>query len=333
MPWVLSALEQGYKIPFASQPLEYVEPNSASDRAGPEVIRQVVQEIIELKIVEAKPWCVSPLGLVTKILSDGSEKHRVVFDKSRCVNLHLEKLKVTLSHLEKGLEVTEEYEYQSVFDLASCYYHVKIYEPHQTFLGAAFVNELGKKVYFIYQHLPFGLASAVHTITKIFKPILAYVHCKGFKLSIYIDDRRFLARNMTESNKFREIIFEVLIKAGWQISLEKSDGPNEASFCKEYLGFVVDSEKMEVRLSEEKVEKLEKLLQDALALSAMDIRKLAKIQGKVISLIHSHGFLTKVCSRSGYVQIEEHTSEFGWKGHVFIKDEWRFFLRTVRENN
>jgi len=339
-PWVLSTLQLGYKIPFETFPPEYEERNNATARARPEVIREAVEEMIKLKIVkvvEKKPRCVSPLGLVTKILSDGSEKFRVVFDASRCVNEHLEKLKVTLSHLEKALELTEESEWQSIFDLASCYYHVKIFEPHQTFLGAAFENAEGKKVYFVYQHLPFGLASAVHAITKIFKPILAYIHQKGIKMSLYIDDGRFLAKDLTTSNAYREVVYEVLTKAGWQISYKKSDKVNEASRIKEYLGFVIDSEKMEVRINEDKLQKYERMLEHALSCEKMDIKQLAKVQGKIIALIPSHGFLARVSSKSGYNLIESHTSCSGWKGSVLIpegvKKEWRFFLENVRVGN
>lgn len=339
-PWVLATLEHGYKIPFASWPPVYEEQNNATARARPEVIREIIEEMIELKIVkvvEVKPRCVSPLGLVTKLQSDGTEKHRVVFDASRCVNLHLEKLKVTLSHLDKALELTEEGEYQSIFDLASCYYHIKIFEAHQTYLGAAYYNAEGKKVYFVYKHLPFGLASAVHVVTKIMKPILAFVHQRGIKLSIYIDDGRFLAADMEAANKARELVYDTLVQAGWQISLKKSDKKDDASCVKEYLGFIIDSLKMEVRISEEKMQKMETILQKALSLRSMEIRKFAKVQGKIVALIPSHGFLAKVCSRSGYCQIERHVSEFGWKGHIYIeqntRDEWELFLGSLRQDN
>jgi len=279
----------------------------------------------------------SPLGLVTKTKEDGSLKHRLVFDASRCVNNHLAKLKVTLSHLEKALETTEEGELQSIFDLASCYYHVRIFEPQQTFLGAAFIDASGKKVYFTYQHLPFGLASAVHAITKIFKPILAFIHKKGVKMSLYIDDGRFLSKDMDTSEVNRLMVYEVLTKAGWQISLEKSDGPGEAATVKEYLGFVIDTTKMQVSISEEKLLKIERVIKEALEQKVLPINTLSKVQGKIIALIPSHGFFARVASKSGYNLIENHTREFGWKGRVLLDqstlDEWSFFAHNIRAAN
>jgi len=339
-PWVLSTLQLGYKIPFLSIPPIYEERNNATAREKPEIVRQIVEEMVDLKIVKLvkeKPRCVSPLGLVTKVKEDGTEKHRLIFDASRCVNNHLEKLKVTLSHLEKALEVTEETELQTIFDLASCYYHVKIFEPQQTFLGAAFESKNGTKKYFVYQHLPFGLASAVHAITKIFKPILAYVHEKGIKLSLYIDDGRFLSKNLAEANSHRELIYDVLNQAGWQISKEKSDGPGEAACIKEYLGFTIDTQKMQVSISESKILKLEKSILEAVNLKFLHIKHLSKIQGKIISLIPSHGFVARVATKSGYCLIENHTKEFGWSGMASLDqstiDEWNFFVGNIRVAN
>ena len=45
-------------------------------------------------------------------------------------------------------------------------------------------------MYFTFLFLPFGLSSAVHCITKLFKPINAYIHNKGVRRSIYLDDEK-----------------------------------------------------------------------------------------------------------------------------------------------
>jgi len=336
-PWVLNLLEKGYKIPFKSTPPTYEEQNNATARAEPDIVAKIVLQMIEEGIVDkvtVKPHCVSPLGLVKKNLEDGTVKYRLVFDASRCVNLHLEEKHVSLMHLEKALELTEKGEYQSIFDLASCYYHVKIYEAHQKFLGAAFIHE-GRTIYFQYKHLPFGLASAVHVITKIMKPIISKIQSHGIKFSIYIDDGRFLAQSQDQANNFREKVYEILEKAGWQISKEKSDGKDQADRRKKYLGFVIDTTQMKVYADDQKINKLRKLIMESVEKSVIPIKHLAKILGNIIALIPSHGFVARVASKSGYGLIEKHTSEFGWKGQVFVdrstKDEWKFLLDAMRK--
>jgi len=178
--WILNVLQNGYKIPFKDgvEPPLYEERNNATAREDPETVERLITEMIVLKIVKVvseRPHCVSPLGLVKKVMDDGTIKHRLVFDASRCLNDYLEEKPVKLSHLEKAVEFTEKNDIQSTFDLKSCYYHLKMFEEHQKFLGASFTNSKNEKIYFVYQHLPFGLAPAVHAITKIFKPIVGQI--------------------------------------------------------------------------------------------------------------------------------------------------------------
>lgn len=338
-PWVLHILQHGYKIPFRELPQVYEEPNNASARAEPKVVEDLVSQMIDegiVEIVKVKPHCVSPLGLVKKALEDGSFKYRLVFDASRCVNLKLEEKHVSLAHLEKALELTEADDYQSIFDLKSCYYHLKIFQPHQKYLGACFMLK-GKKVYFQYKHLPFGLASAVHVITKIMKPIISKIQGLGIKFSIYIDDGRFLATSVEQADQFRDRVYEVLTRSGWQISVEKSDKKGQASKKKKYLGFIIDTSLMKVSADAQKVVKVKEMIRESRADSVVAIRRLAKVLGNIIGLLPSHGFAARVASKSGYALIEKHISEFGWKGHVCLdqatKDEWDFFLTAIESNN
>jgi len=113
-PWVLNLLEKGYKIPFKSFPDEYEEKNNALNQSQANEFRRKIYEILE-----KSGWQVSK---EKSDKEDGSMKYRLVFDASRCVNLFLEEKHVSLMHLEKSLEMTEKDEYQSIFDLTSCYY-------------------------------------------------------------------------------------------------------------------------------------------------------------------------------------------------------------------
>lgn len=340
--WTLNVLENGYKLPFknGNEPPLYEEKNNATAREDPETVEKLVTEMINLKIVRVvteRPHCVSPLGLVKRVLEDGTIKPRLVFDASRCLNEYLEEMSVKLSHLEKAVEFTEQNDLQSTFDLKSCYYHLRIYEGHQKFLGASFTNKRNEKIYFVYEHLPFGLAPAVHVITKIFKPLLAKIHGLGIKFSIYIDDGRFLAKTQEELEKNRRFIYELLKGAGWFLAKDKSDNVSEGGRRKDYLGFVIDTEKMKIEAPLSKIDKVKKMLQNALVSPVLRIKELAKVQGRIAALIPSHEFAARLSSRSGYALIEKHTKDFGWRGSVWIdqptKNEWSFFIENIERLN
>jgi len=199
--WVMDVINFGYCIPFFSHPTEYEAANNASAIKHMSYVNKTVQDWAKLGIIEFvkdKPWCVSPLTVAER-KADG--KLRLCWDGSRHVNTYIDKQKVTLDHLNKALELTQPGDLQFKYDLKSAFFHIKINENHTKFLGAAIKDSEGGKLYFIFKYLPFGLSSAVHAMTKMFKPINANLHKKGIRHSIYIDDGRLLAKTETEMNE------------------------------------------------------------------------------------------------------------------------------------
>jgi len=86
-----SIIKDGYQIPWASVPQPYEAANNKSCRDNLSICRDIVSEMESLGVIEftsTKPYCVNPLGLVSRVV-DGKTKHRLVFDGSRWVNLHV----------------------------------------------------------------------------------------------------------------------------------------------------------------------------------------------------------------------------------------------------
>jgi hypothetical protein len=338
--WVECFLRDGYTIPFKSLPPRYEEKNNKTARDNPQVVREQLREMIEkgiVKVVSQKPWCVNPLGVVTKIQENGQPKHRLVWDGSRHVNTFLEEQHVRLAHLDKALEMTLPMDYQVVFDLASAYYHIKINPSQTKFLGACFLNEQNEEVYVEYLVLPFGLASAVHCITKIFKPITAFVASKGVRMSIFIDDGRVLATSPSEAEELRIFVYNVITKAGWAIAVDKSDGENQAATVKKYLGFKIDTGLMKVFSQDSKLKKIGDEILEALQRCSLSPKKLAAVLGKITSTEPSHAMLARITTRASYESLAAHVDQFGWKGEVYIspgmKEELAFYLSNMDKMN
>ncbi len=338
-PWILDVLKNGYKLPLKEEPPRYQEQNNKTARENMQIVRQLMADMIAkgvVKIAKEPPHIVSPLGLVTK-LQDGLLKHRIVYDASRHLNLYLNVPHVRLNHLDKALEITQPKDLQITYDLTSAYYHIRIHPEHQQYLGAMFENSDGKQVYVYYTCLPFGIASAVHAITKIWKPITRYLNKNAIRNTIYIDDGRLLATSPEEAEKMRKFAYDVITKSGWAIEKDKSDGPLEASTKKKYLGFIIDTEEMKVESSTQKLEKIEKMVAELLKMKSIPIKRLASVIGNMIALESSHGMLARVTTRSGYVIIAQHTENFGWVGSVeptmALHQELRFFLQESRNRN
>lgn len=337
-PWVVDVLKFGYRLPFKTTPQSYEEMNNASVLEKPLVVERILLDLEKtgvIEFVDFKPHCVNPLGLVTTHTELG-EKHRLVLDASRCLNLHIDTPAVKLAHLEKALLLTCQDDYQVIFDLRSAYHHVRIANEHIPFLGAAAMIQ-GKRKFLVFKHLPFGISSAVHAMTKIWKPITAYLHKMGIPFSIYIDDGRLLASSKEQAEQFRGQVYECVKKAGWQIARDKSDGPGMASQCKQYLGFNIDSHKMTVSYPTTKLDKFCDEIVKSLQSNEVHVKNLAKLLGKMISLSPSHGSCVRICTRSGYAMLEEHVASRGWKGVIPwtlpARREMFYFAQVARHFN
>ena len=336
--WVKELLKDGYIIPFTKMPEPYEEDNNGSAKQNMDFVRKAVNELLEqgvIEIVKTKPTCVSPLTVASRVLPDGTIKHRLCWDGSRHVNLLIKEQPVKLAHLQRALDITHKGDFQIKYDLKSAYHHIKIHKKHRQYLGAAFTNQKGDKVYFIFKFLPFGLSSAVHAITKLFKPINAYFHTQGIRHTIFLDDGRGLAESAAEAEGTRAIIYDVLQKAGWIREEKKSDKKGEASQVKEYLGFVINTQEMTVGLSTEKKDALVREIKETTKLapgSKVAAKELAKILGKIVSTEPALGNFPLLTVRAGYILLDQATTQRGWNTWLNLDEPTLAGLKMFLQN-
>ena len=335
--WVMEVLREGYVIPFIKLPQVYEERNNASAAQDMPFVRQAVTELKEKGIVEfvdEQPHCVSPLTVTKKAGNDGSIKKRLCWDGSRCVNTCIKEQKVTLAHFQRALEITRRKDFQIKYDLKSAYHHIKIHPSQTKYLGAAYIKPEGGIQYFVFLFLPFGLSSAVHCITKLFKPINAYIHERGIRHSIYLDDGRITADSEHEAEKHRVFVYGVLEKAGWILEAKKSDHKGEASQAKEYLGFIIDTVSMTVRLEKAKKQRILQQVSETIAYGSKPIpaKELAGTLGKIVATEPALGPVVIMAARAAYTDLDKATQEKGWRTQVTMSKESVNGLRFFEEN-
>jgi len=323
----LDLIRHGYKVPFVTEPQSDDLDNNATVKNNHSIAEEQVHILLQqgvLRKVSQKPHCVSPLGLVTKQVQGGGVKHRLIFDGSRLVNDSVDPPMVKLAHLQKALLKINCNQLLGVFDLKSCYFHIKIHPSQTTYFGVKLVLN-GILSYMVYDYLPFGLSSAVHCVTKIWKPLIVFFQKRNIPLSVYIDDGLFSADCAESWNHKREFIWDVITKAGWTIEVEKSDSINMGSMSKQYLGFVVNTKDMKIFLPSDKLTDIRNMISAFLPLQRCSAKKLAKVLGKVVSCIPSHGPFSRICTRSGYRDLQMAVDKFGWSCQVELSEA------TIRE--
>ena len=324
--WHKNILREGLRLDFIDGilPSSYDEKNNLSARREPAFLCDSLDSMTSsgiLNHVLIKPTCVNPLTVASRELDTGTKKLRLCWDGSRKINPMLKKMSVKLTHFPKAAEILYQGDYQVSLDLKSFYYHLMIYPPHQTFLGIAANMPDGSRRFYQYTVLPFGLAPAAAIMTRIVKPILAYLASLGIRASIYLDDLKINAATKSLAWEHYQITRSVFRRAGFVISVEKSDEFSDISQQKMYLGFIMDSVKMTATASADKLHSVMAFIRDKLSFSRISVKDLAKIAGRLAALRPAFGHLVLLVTRSSYRAIEEHVDSFGWSGFLVIPDD------------
>ena len=189
-------------------------------------------------------------------------------------------------------------DFQATFDLKSAFQHVLIHPDFRKYLGFAVpAKDGGRDRYFVFRVLPFGLATAVQLLARLTKLICIFLAGEGIRLSFYIDDGWILALLQELAAQHLQRTFKILAQAGFIISKEKSDSPDDVAQIKKHLGFLVNSVTMAVEVDAHKLQEVDQLIRSTLSSPSYSACQVAKITGKVIALTPALGPITMVLAR------------------------------------
>jgi hypothetical protein len=317
--WTKSVLENGYKIPFTDLPLEdYTRNNKCALRHEAFVSDEIHKLVASgaLKKVSAQPHCVSPLSVAERVYPNGSVKLRLCWDGSRGVNRYVRQETLHFSSLGEAADLMEEMDFQAIFDLKSAYHHIKIAESDQQFLGIAWNHGLGAGTeFYIFTVLPFGLKSAAHAITRLTRSLMIYFHSLGIRISIYIDDGRLCCKTLSMAKDQFAFVIATLQAAGFVISFNKSDVFSSISRSKKYLGFILDSVKMEMSVDKEKLQDVLDHISSILTRRRSSLKSASSVIGKIVALEPGLGPICNLLTRSLYWDYDHAVNIWGYDGY------------------
>jgi len=241
------------------------------------VIDTQIIDFVNKKIIkyseQEEGQIISPIFLRPK--PDGS--HRVIFNLkglNESVVYHhfkLDTLEATLPLVTPGC-------YMTSLDLKDAYYSVPIAPEHQKFLKFTWRGEL-----YQYLCLPMGLTSSPRLFTKLLKPVFAHLRGEcGISCAGYIDDSLYIGDSYGACIRNTLTAVQVLMSLGFHIHPKKSSIKPTQSI--EYLGFVVSSTDMSVKLTEEKMNTIVNRCKDFLnGNKEHTIREVASLVGTIVS--------------------------------------------------
>ena len=235
-------------IEFEDEPLlssNIARPQCTFSTSEQIIIDNEIEKFLEKGIIEPSIYetCQVISPIFTRVKKDGS--HRVIFNLKK-LNESVSYHHFKMDTLETALKLMTENCFMTSLDLKNAYYSIPIAKEHQKYLKFVWNNEL-----YAFTCLPMGLSSSPRIFTKLMKPVFATLRSKfGYKCISYIDDSLYFGDTYNECEQVTFTAAQFLTSVGFTIHPEKS--AVKPTQIVEYLGFLLNSTKMIVKLTDKK---------------------------------------------------------------------------------
>lgn len=317
---------RGYKIPFLTQPTQskLLMPQVFSQRET----QQISTEIKHLLHIGAVNRC-NPLPdqFISRIfLTDkrGGKKRFIINLKK--LNIHVNAPHFKMEDARTAMRLIQQGCYGATIDLKEAYYILPIHADHRKFLRFFFEGEI-----YEFTCLPFGLASAPYTFTKLMKPIVQNLRKQGISCVNYLDDFLLLGQSKEECSRNLTIATQLIETLGFVVNLEKSAFFPHRKF--KFLGFMFDSIHMTLELPTEKRKRILEWIEYFQSHTYCKIKKLAQFLGILTSSCPAvkYGWVyTKRLERAKYLALQ--TSFDNYDANMSITPDVLTDLKWWEEN-
>jgi hypothetical protein len=267
---------RGAKIPLVNS--DYTSKGYNNNRIPGDQLHYMdaeVQKLLEMGVIEKSYYeddqVVSPVFLVGK--PDGT--YRMILDLKK-FNESVEHEHFKMENLYTATLMVHNNCYMASADLRHAYYSVPIHTEFRKYLKFTWRGNLYR-----YTCSPNGLSNCPRYFTKLLKPVYSKLRSQGFLSTSFIDDCFLLGSTFAECKANVTATQDLFQSLGFVVHQDKSI----LTPCKElkYLGFVINSQDMTVKLTKDKVNKITENCRSALQKSELKIRELAKLIGQLVA--------------------------------------------------
>jgi hypothetical protein len=331
---VLGIIDQGYRLPFKEIPVHTVMNNNKSARDNPGFVEKEISKLVDIGSVSEvfnPPLVVNPLT----VAYNREGKARLVLD-CRHVNPCLHKFKFKYEDAVVARDVLGVGYHVFTFDLKSAYHHIEIWDNHRHYLGFSWIYS-GEVKYFVFNVLPFGIATAGYIFTKVLREVVRFWRSKGIHIVMYLDDGIGGDIDYQEAVRISNFVRESLLKFGFLIADEKCDW--QPSSLATWLGYTWDMAEGVVRVTSARLDRLLVCLNNILFFTdqgrrLFKARRVAGIVGQVISMHSVFGNQVRLRTRCLYTCVLTRAS---WNACVLLSNqaicELRYWVAHAAEFN
>lgn len=243
---------------------------------------------------------------------------------NKCIateHFKIEDLRTTLKLISRNC-------FMATLDLKDAYFLIPIHASHKKFLRFRFEDKL-----YEFNVLPFGLNTAPFVFTKLLKPVMCLLRSLGHMSSIYLDDICSIGRDYSTCLNNVVQTKYVLESLGFIINTQKSC-MTPSTICK-YLGFLIDSKKFHISLTNEKRIIVKRELQNFQFKDRCKIRHFARLVGLLTSSCPAiqYGWLyTKQMERCKYLALCNDSSYDSYLSLPrYLQEDFSWWLKSINK--
>ena len=275
--WILNTI-CGYSVELNTKPKQnfYPQPIKFSEIEDQNIEKEL-ERFLNCGIIEKIPNRIEPEEFISNIFTrpkkDG--KIRVILNL-RQFNNHMEQIHFKMETLQTAINLMTRNCYFGSVDLSEAYYSIPIHENDKKYFRFYYKDEK-----FQFKVLVMGLATAPRVFTKILKPLFAKLRDQGCISTVYIDD------SCLQGHTFEQCEENILNTVQLMDELGLTVNPKKSCFIPskqiQFVGFILCSETMTVRLTKEKVSNIKELCYEIIGKKFITIRIFAKLIGMLVA--------------------------------------------------
>ena len=278
--WIRNVVSHGYKIPFKYPPKQKHVPTNpvASGPAHDVLVAEAADLLLKEAVVAVDPvpgQYVSSNFAVTKPRSPG--KFRPILNLKK-FNYSVKKYKFRMEGLKQVRDWIQPGAWFCGMDLKDAYLHIPVCDAFRKFLRFKWMDMLLE-----WCVIPFGLKCSPRVLTKVLKPVMAFIRATwGILISIYMDDLLVQGSTKDQVLLHAQVAALLLMVLGWSLNWKKSDFVPKQQIV--HLGFSIDSVSMTISCPPDKIKRLQGMCAKAMSEGVITVHDAEKLLGTMESV-------------------------------------------------
>ena len=278
--WVLNVVNNGYQIPLKTLPHQSTYPvNPPAKGNAFDVLVSEAEALLSKKAVQIVSTTVgeyvSSYFAVPKPRK--LDQFRPILNL-KYFNKVVKKYKFKMETLSSVRDWIKPGAYVIGLDLRDAFLHIPMNEDSRKYLRFRWLGQLYEWIV-----LPFGLTCSPRVITKVLKPVVAFLRSTwGILISIYIDDIIIQHTDPSQCSLHAQLVALLFNSLGWSFKPEKCEIIPTQKFS--HLGFDFDTTTMLITCPAAKISRLQEICSKILLTGNCKLLDMERLIGTIESV-------------------------------------------------